>query len=962
MTAVPHWADVLSLRPELTDQNGQLADLQMSLYSAVFQTEQVPYRDVGYYGAITQPTPRLEGFLARVMRRLGTSHSATALFHLDQGMGGGKSHALIGLWHLAAHLDGFLETDLGQRVRAQAEQLANGTVDPSGARVVVLSADHITPGAPSPEYGPAKTLFERFLWVLFDGAEEPFERYRREGANKASLRRALEEVDRPVLVLLDEIMDYALKLSTAELAATMLPEEQAFLADLMEAVTGVPRVSFVLVMIRSEADEQGYNEHAAGFRDYISARIERNGMKLAVTEPQDFRAILSRRIFEPPQDTPPVGALAAQWDHAASEAWRERVFDRLAGSRRGLSDFTDRLAGTYPFHPDLLALVEDDWSRNTGFQRVRSTVRIFASAAHHWHGEHRAGRWAPPLIGVGDIPLQASVQEVLNSGLLRDNDRAIQSFRQVAAKDVISGGGEGKAIELDAKLKATNATLSGEHPCLRMATALFLYSLVPRAGARSGATKPELLAAAFTPDPPLAYPDVEEAHSLLVHEEEGLGALDVLHGAGGNTPTRYLLSIRQTLRMFYRQARGQVQMPDEADDLIWDHAQRRIASKGRFDRIRFIDAPQPNESLADAFADIDERTTNRLVVLDPHHWTLLNGEDGQTRHDIIELLGVGEVPVDNAASCVVACVNTQRRKRARDRALEVAAYDRVLRGLDEASELRTEAELKLSDARKKLDREIEDAFQHYAYLVRGEDGVEVTWQRFDIESRTALNGNQVWDALVSKGRAAKPGELSGAYLPNLIDVSKREYTIREIVSRFWDDPTFPLVSSETDLRRAIFEAVTQSSLDADPPWQLVDDNDQPLQPASPNDLAIHSNSQVIRPYRASDSGGDGGDGGDGGTDGGNGDDGGGGGGGGTATDEYKRYTIRLPSRSVTDDTVRERVSMLLLALSDALEVGGPDVQLADINVTLTAAAGSLGDVQGKAEVAEANWTEEDEDF
>ena len=74
-------------------------------------------------------------------------------------------------------------------------------------------------------------------------------------------------------------------------------------------------------------------------------------------------------------------------------------------------------------------------------------------------------------------------------------------------------------------------------------------------------------------------------------------------------------------------------------------------------------------------------------------------------------------------------MNTQRRKRARDRALEVAAYDRVLRGLDESSDLRDEAEMKLAEARKRLDREIEDAFQHHVYLMRGERGNEVAWQR-----------------------------------------------------------------------------------------------------------------------------------------------------------------------------------------------------------------------------------------
>lgn len=949
-----HWAEVLRLRPELIDQNGQLADLQMSLYSAVFHTEQVPYRDVSYYGAITQPTPRLESFMAGVLRRLGTTQAAPALFHLDQGMGGGKSHALVGLFHMAEHLEGFLQTELGQRVRREAEELANGTVDPSAARTVVLSADHMTPGAPAPEYGPARTLFERFLWALFDGEEAPYNRYRADGANKASLRRALEEVDRPVLILLDEVMDYALKLSGTELAASLLPAEQAFLADLMDTVNTVPRVAFVMVMIRSEADERGYNEHAAGFRDYISARVERNGTKLAVTEPQDFRSILRRRIFEPTGKPVPVAALAAQWEQAASDAWRERVFDRLAGSRRGLTGFAERLAETYPFHPDLLALVEDDWAPHTGFQRVRSTVRIFASAAHHWHNEHRAGRWAPPLIGVGDIPLQTSVAEVLNSGLLRDNDRAISSFRSVAAKDIISGGREGKALELDERLLKTHPSLAAHHPCLRMATALFLYSLVARAQAKSGATKAELLAAAFVPESAITYTDVEEAHSLLVHEDEGLGALDVLHGAGGSTPTRYLLSVHQTLRMFFKQARSQVQMPDEADDLVWDRVQRiALNLKGRFDRVIPVHAPRPGQSLVEVFAEVDERTSNRLVILDPHHWTLLNGEDNQTRRDITELLGLGDMAVDNAASCVVACVNTQRRKRARDRAVEAVAYHFVLRTLDKSSELRPEAELKLNEANQRLDREISDAFQHYAYLLRAEQGIVIKWDRFDVEARTALNGNHVWDALVHAGRAAQPGGLSGAYLSTLIDVSSRPYTIREIVSHFWEDPVFPLVSSERDLRQALFQALTQTSTDVDPPWQLADDNDEPQHLGRPEDLGIHSNSQIIRPYRAPTPTDDGDD-----DDGDEGDDDGGD----TTIAEYKRYTVEVPHRSVTDDAERERLSALLLALSDALDVIGPDVQLVDVNVTITAAAGALDDVKSKAETAGATWREEDEDF
>ena len=138
--ATPHWADALRLRDEVTGSGGAVDELQMSLHKAVYQTVDVPYRDAGYYAEITQPTPRFIEFFARVARRLSGGHESRALFHLDQGMGGGKSHALVGLYHMAAHAGEFFATDLGRQVRAVAEA-AGDEVSLPGARVVTLTAD-----------------------------------------------------------------------------------------------------------------------------------------------------------------------------------------------------------------------------------------------------------------------------------------------------------------------------------------------------------------------------------------------------------------------------------------------------------------------------------------------------------------------------------------------------------------------------------------------------------------------------------------------------------------------------------------------------------------------------------------------------------------------------------------------------------------------------------------------------
>ncbi|HEV8647826.1 MAG TPA: DUF499 domain-containing protein [Actinomycetes bacterium] len=970
----PHWADVLTLRQEVTDASGQVANLQMSLYSVVSQTADVPYRDVGYYGDITMPTSGLVNFMAQVAQRLGSAGSTRALFHLDQGMGGGKSHALVGLYHLANEPAVFLACELGRLVLAEAEQRANGPVDLTETRVVVLPADHMTPGVASAEFGPARTLHERFIWSLFPG---DFDRYRRlvaQGPDKAALRAALEEAGGPVLILLDELMDYAQLLSDRAHRESM-PGEQAFLNSLMDAVDDVPQVAFVVVMIKSELDDRGYRPEANEFRDYVARRLERNGVTASVTGAEDFAAIIRRRIFEQPTRPLPVAEVAAAWAAAADPAWTANVFERLP-STRGLLGLEQRLDATYPFHPDLMALVRDDWSRHAGFQRVRSTVDIFAATAFHSVGEHQAGRYAPALIGVGDLPLHRVIESVLSSGLLHGNDKAVQGFRAVAGGDVIAkDGAKGRAVELDAQFADHHPNVEpGSRPLVVLATALLLYSLVPRAQARKGATKPELLAALFHPGG-LDFAGADEAFSMLVDVEEGLGSLQVIPGAGGNTPPRYQLTISQTLQMYYRQARSMVAgATGERDAYVWERVQA-IAAKGRFEEAVFVEARPPDTPLEEVFREVDQAKTNRLVVLDPSRWSLGNGRETRTRDDITAMLGLGSgaLRVDNAASAVVACIDAQRRELVRRRALEALAYQRVTKILDPDDELQQEARDRLRAAQGQVDDDLKRAFQHLAYLTRASTGIVVEWRRFDSETKTALSGNVVWDTLVNAGRAAEPGTLNGAYLTALLDVSERRFTLREVVRRFWQDPAFPLVSSEADIRGAIFDAVTLRNV-----WQILGSTGQALTIPSPDALAINSSEQIITKAEAptsTDTSADGttsaGDHEDadqrrpdeGTTTGGTGAGRAGDGPGGSAATSYTRYTVRLPSRSLTQPESRKKVFNLLAQATDDLDpTSGIDVQLAELTLNLTAADGSLGSLHEKAAAAEAQWLEEPDEF
>lgn len=105
-TMVTPWWQALRLRDELLDQSGAIGDVQMSLRGVAYGVggQYPPYRDIGYFGEITHPSPSLVRIAADLAVRLGgqggQAGSAKTVWRFDQGMGGGKSHALVlfGTW------------------------------------------------------------------------------------------------------------------------------------------------------------------------------------------------------------------------------------------------------------------------------------------------------------------------------------------------------------------------------------------------------------------------------------------------------------------------------------------------------------------------------------------------------------------------------------------------------------------------------------------------------------------------------------------------------------------------------------------------------------------------------------------------------------------------------------------------------------------------------------------------
>ena len=555
----------------------------------------------------------------------------------------------------------------------------------------------------------------------------------------------------------------------------------------------------------------------------------RNGEAMAVTSGGDFAGIIRRRLFEDDPSVSAIGTTTEMFLDPMSGSWHEKVFAKLNAGVTGLTDtdFAEQVARCYPFHPDLLELAQSEWSLHAGFQKVRSTIRVFAATAFALIERARNDEWVPALIGVGDLPLsdRAVRDSLLGSGLVADL-RTQSSLREVALREITDPDhhSRGTARSLDSRREAEGIQIGNPQAAERMATALFVYSLCPRPGGRRGATEPELHAAAFVGAQAYGYGDSEIVMQRLFGND-GLVAYDQTPGTGPNNPRRYHFETRKTLTMLHRAERQAVRDTDR-DQIVAEFAFDK-ATSGHFGQVIDVRAensptgPVTTTDLRDLLesAGIDRHRMIRLVILDSRWFSLLNGDDSATSKAIESALGLGDDPlaVGWASSAVFACVNTQLRGHARGIASEYLAWSRVvsLDAVKADKDMTSEARKNHKDAKNRLAKAVKGAYQHVVFLsedsIKGQAPRRIRLQK---DNQSALDGSTVWAALTETAKAFGDGELDAEVLMFNLRDEDIGRPLAEIRDSFWNTPAFPLLPrGESELSRAVYQAVADDKLE-----------------------------------------------------------------------------------------------------------------------------------------------------
>ena len=189
------------------------------------------------------------------------------MINLQTNFGGGKTHSMLALWHLASG------TPLGDYPQDVQDMLTGTPFSElaSGVRRVALVGNHISPSGSVKADGTAvNTIWGELAWQL--GGRDAFATVATADANRTPPGEALHELlsaYAPAVILIDEWVAYARSLvARDDLAGGTFDDQFTFAQSLTEAVKGTPGV---LLAISIPASESG-DDNRAGRRQRRGGR------------------------------------------------------------------------------------------------------------------------------------------------------------------------------------------------------------------------------------------------------------------------------------------------------------------------------------------------------------------------------------------------------------------------------------------------------------------------------------------------------------------------------------------------------------------------------------------------------------------------------------------------------------------------------------------------------------------
>lgn len=524
----------------------------------------------------TYLTGSLLDLAAQVVRRLsGIQVETSAIFNMSTQFGGGKTHSLTTLYHLATSGE---KAKAWQGVDRILQKSEVAKVPTSNVAVFVGTEFDALAGRGEQGEPHRKTPWGEIAWQL--GGRRGFDlvaEHDTRGIAPAGdvLHRLLG--NEPALILVDELMNYVTK------ARKLGSRDQffAFLQSLCEEARAHKNV-VVCVSIPASEDLEMSPEDVRDFQS-LKKLLDRLGKAIMMSADVEIAEIIRRRLFEwggLTDDARKTVASYAEWavDHA----------QELSGIDPDTAYET--FQACYPFHPSVLSVFERKWQSLPRFQRTRGILRLLALWVSHAYQEEHRKAMREPLITLGSAPLEDPVFRSAMFEQLGSNELEVPVTTDIAGKQ------NAHAIRLD---REAPEAIKKAQLHRKVASTIFFESNGGMSQSKAEAALPEIRMGVGGPD--LNLVDVENVLE---------GLISTCYYLNGDH-NRYRFGLTPNLNQILVTRRGAVQ-PKEMTDRIKQQTQELFdagPSRQQIDRKYF-----PERS-----NDVPSRPVLTLVVLGLEH-------------------------------------------------------------------------------------------------------------------------------------------------------------------------------------------------------------------------------------------------------------------------------------------------------------------------------------------------------
>lgn len=395
---------------------GQLADNHFAaqLDKVVRDAENYPvYGDAEAFFAQTYPTSGLKKLLTKTFGRLTGAKGVAGengVLRPTTSFGGGKTHGLTAVYHLAkgarpSNLTNFLDPSLLPEGPVQVAGLVGDALDPTAG---IETSGHRT-----------YTMWGEMAAQISDEAFAVMEANdtQRTAPGTATIKAAFG--GKPAVVIVDEIAKYlrAVASSGSEDVRRMAGAIPVFLGNLFEVASDpTNKVSVIITLaattnafgaetteiseLTGEEKEEVDAANAASLKaaQEIGDVLTRAVQPSAVIKPADdneIGEILKKRIFAS------VDEGAARAAGETYRAFYEQLAktEQLAGGAEHPSSYGDLVTKTYPFHPELVRVLDKRLGNISEFQRARGALKLLAEVVANIYATNDD----TAIINVGDI-------------------------------------------------------------------------------------------------------------------------------------------------------------------------------------------------------------------------------------------------------------------------------------------------------------------------------------------------------------------------------------------------------------------------------------------------------------------------------------------------------------------------------------------------------------------------------